>query len=199
MRGNSHVVIAAAAYVALWVRPLALGPEQVAPAALSAPFLPTDIAALGAGTAVVALAALAPDLDKAGSGAARLGGLPTRVLAWGLEHTVGHRGPLHGALAIVAVYLLAGALGGAVGVGGLGAVAAFGWAAHLLADAVTVRGVPLLWPLPFRLRLPPFLTTGSLGETLAVAATVLASGWWAATSDRASELVRAVVLLGTGS
>jgi hypothetical protein len=38
--------------------------------------------------------------------------------------------------------------------------------------------VPLLWPLPLRLRLPPGVVTGSLAEQLVVLAALLLCGWW---------------------
>lgn len=59
----------------------------------------------------------------------------------------------------------------------------YGWAAHVLADAVTDRGVPLLWPLwRRRVRLPYGLgpATGGVGEALMVAVGLLACGGWIA-------------------
>ena len=47
---------------------------------------------------------------------------------------------------------------------------AFGWVAHLLTDAWTVHGVPLFWPLnAARVRLPPWLSTGSRMEAVVLA------------------------------
>lgn len=43
---------------------------------------------------------------------------------------------------------------------------ALGWAAHLLADCLTVEGLRPLWPLPLRLAGP--IKTGGLLETLTV-------------------------------
>jgi inner membrane protein len=73
---------------------------------------------------------------------------------------ISHRGPTH----TLAFALVVGAVGGGVGFGAASAlgvdptrVAAFGFAvgalavlAHLLADALTPAGVPLLWPLSGR-------------------------------------------------
>lgn len=43
---------------------------------------------------------------------------------------------------------------------------AIGWAAHLLADCLTVEGLRPLWPLPFHFR--GFVRTSGLSETLVV-------------------------------
>lgn len=59
-----------------------------------------------------------------------------------------------------------------------------GYAAHIAGDALTVGGVPLLWPLPTRIAMPVLGRTGSLREAgLAVALSVyvlvaLALLWW---------------------
>ena len=74
-------------------------------------------------------------------------------------------------------------LGVSLGVVNLGALVGYGWAAHVLADALTDRGVPLLWPLwRRRVRLPYGLgpATGGWGETLTVVAMLLVCGWWGA-------------------
>jgi inner membrane protein len=59
---------------------------------------------------------------------------------------------------------------------------AFGWASHLLLDALTPAGVPLLWPLPARVRLPPGITTGGLLEQVVVALGLLLCLVWASGS-----------------
>jgi membrane-bound metal-dependent hydrolase YbcI (DUF457 family) len=66
-------------------------------------------------------------------------------------------------------------------VSGLGLLVGYGWAAHVLADALTDRGVPLLWPLWRRpVRLPWGLgpATGGAGEAAVVVAWLLACGGW---------------------
>jgi hypothetical protein len=81
---------------------------------------------------------------------------------------------------------LAAVLGARLGVAGLGLLVGYGWAAHVQADALTDRGVPLLWPLrPLwrrRVRLPWGLgpATGGKGEAAVVVAGLLACGGWIA-------------------
>jgi membrane-bound metal-dependent hydrolase YbcI (DUF457 family) len=53
--------------------------------------------------------------------------------------------------------------------GWLPLAAALGCLAHALADALTVEGVPLLWPWPRYLSVPLVGETGSIRETAAVA------------------------------
>jgi membrane-bound metal-dependent hydrolase YbcI (DUF457 family) len=166
MLGRSHLVLAGAAYVAL-----TLHPTETPYGTLTAPLLGglTDdqAANLLLSFLIAAGCGLAPDIDKAGSTASRSLGIPTRVLSWGIERSFGHRGGFHSALAAVLSYLLGDLVGGLLGVSGLGALVAFGWAMHLITDAWTVHGVPLLWPLsPARLRLPPWLSTGSAMEAV---------------------------------
>jgi membrane-bound metal-dependent hydrolase YbcI (DUF457 family) len=137
--------------------------------------------ALSAG--VVALAALAPDLDHAGSTLARVAGPVSRALPRGLSRLLKHRGPLHSPLAALTAGVLAGLLGARLGVTGLGPLVGYGWAAHVLTDALTDRGVPLLWPLRRRpVRLPWGLgpATGGTGEAVVVLAGLLACGGWIA-------------------
>lgn len=140
------------------------------------------------------LGSLLPDADRAGSRIyrarrverrmwpvrllGRIARLPLRLLIM-----LGHRGLTHSLLACAAVAALASLLSTdlAVGIG-------VGYLAHVLADACTPGGVPLLAPLS-RKRLhvlprPARIPTGSLRELLvavaltagAVAATVFLSG-----------------------
>lgn len=174
MLGRSHLTLAGAAYGALTLRPIETpyGP-------LAAPLLgglTTDQTAnLVLSFLIAAACGLAPDIDKAGSTASRSLGIPTRVLSWGIERSFGHRGGFHSLLAAALAYLLADLLGGLAGLTGLGALVAFGWAAHLLTDAWTVHGVPLFWPLSTaRVRLPPRLSTGSFMEAVMLVLTLAA-------------------------
>ena len=99
-----------------------------------------------------------------------------------MASTLRHRGPLHSGLAVLGAGVLAQLLGVWLGVVGLGALVAYGWAAHVLADALTDRGVPLLWPLwRRRVRLPYGIgpATGGWGEMLVVVTMLALCGWWA--------------------
>jgi membrane-bound metal-dependent hydrolase YbcI (DUF457 family) len=143
MLAHSHVVIACAGWWAIWERP---------PSALAGvvPHTKSDLVALAATTAVVAFAALLPDLDHPRGALARyrlgrkgsvLGFVrPLAPVSAVLRWEFGHRGGLHSLLAAGVVYL-AGAqfLGPLIGV-----ALAWGYVAHLFADALTREGVPLL-------------------------------------------------------
>ena len=77
---------------------------------------------------------------------------------------------------MILAYIVGNLAGGIFGLTGLGGLVAFGWGVHLLTDAWTVHGVPLFWPITSaRVRLPPWLSTGSMMEAvvLVMALTVL--------------------------
>jgi hypothetical protein len=76
--------------------------------------------------------------------------LGTSVVTQRLEpwHWVEHRGPLH---APIMVPLVGGIIWLLVGNPPLGLAVGAGWASHLLADAPTYRGLPLLWPYSKRM------------------------------------------------
>jgi inner membrane protein len=144
---------------------------------------PDPVVAVALSAGVAALAALAPDLDHAGSTLARFAGPVSWALARGLARLLKHRGSLHSALAAVAAGVLAALLGQRLGLAGLGLLVGYGWASHVLADALTDRGVPLLWPLRRRRVRPPWglgPATGGRGEAAVVVAGLLACGGWIA-------------------
>lgn len=167
MLGRSHLLLAGAAYAALAVRPLETPLGRVTAPVLGGPSISDGPSALALSCAVAALCGLGPDLDKAGSTAARSLGVITRVLSWGIERGLGHRKAFHSLVGIALGFLVGELVGETLGLTGLGGLVAFGWAVHLLTDAWTVRGVPLLWPLPIGpLKLPPWISTGSWAEHL---------------------------------
>lgn len=53
-----------------------------------------------------------------------------------------------------------------------------GFASHLILDAATKNGVQILWPLPFKLKLPPNVRTGGAGETVVFAALIVSTIYW---------------------
>jgi inner membrane protein len=136
-------------------------------------------APLLAGGIVAGLAGLLPDIDHPHAAVGRL--LPR----WWHRLTPGHRGPTHSlawCLALAAaVHAANSALNGA-GAGPLLALAVLaGSLSHVLADGLTVAGVPLWWP--FRRRRAVLLgalafRTRSWAEALVVAGVVVAVGWW---------------------
>jgi inner membrane protein len=178
---RSHIVLAVVPYLALLSHPPATpGPPPVLavpPGETSSD--PVVLVALSAG--IVALAALAPDIDHARGSIGRAAGVPGRVTAGVVSRVLKHRGPLHSALAALVAGVVAELLGERFGATGLGVLVGFGWASHVLADALTDRGVPLLWPLwRRRVRLPFGLgiaTGGGAEAVIVVAALLLCAGW----------------------
>lgn len=115
--------------------------------------------------ALATLFSLAPDIDHPASWASRRAGvlaLPFRLLS--------HRGFTHSlvALLLLRVLLLASGLPGLLVVAILA-----GYASHIFADFLTVRGVKAWWPIPWRVGLPPALAVGGPVEYLIAAASVL--------------------------
>lgn len=101
------------------------------------------------------ISALLPDIDKFNSKMGRA----APVLSILINIIFGHRGFLHSLLAAGLIYLLTLKL--------LPAYALYclaGYLSHLLLDCLTPSGVPLLWPIPFRFRIP-VIKTGSILET----------------------------------
>jgi membrane-bound metal-dependent hydrolase YbcI (DUF457 family) len=164
MMGRSHLLLAGAAYIALAARPVETPYGTLAAPVLGGVMDDSSVRLL-VSFVIATACGLAPDIDKRGSWASRSLGIPTRLLSWGIEHSFGHRGGFHSLLALALAYALGNLLGGLLGVTGLGGLIAFGWGVHLLTDAWTVHGVPLFWPLTvMRVRLPPWLSTGSIME-----------------------------------
>jgi len=138
----------------------------------------TGASMLAAGI-VAAFAALLPDLDHPHSVVGRL--LPR----WWHRLTPGHRGPTHSlvwcaGLAVVADLANSAVTGEPAGLRRALALLA-GALSHVLADGLTVAGVPLWWP--FRRRRWVFLgalafRTRSWPEALVVLAVVAGVGWW---------------------
>src|SRR6266511_1264780 len=112
-----------------------------------------------AGGVVACIAAVLPDLDHPKSAVGQL--LPR----WWHRLTPGHRGPTHSLLWCFALALLAGAL------------------SHVVADGLTVAGVPLWWPLRRRhvvlLGMLAF-PTHSWREHVVVLGVVAAVAYWVA-------------------
>ena len=132
-----------------------------------------------AGGIVGGLAGLLPDVDHPHSAVGRL--LPR----WWHRLTPGHRGPTHSLAWCLAVAVLAYVGNSAVNgqpAGPLLALAVLaGSLSHVLADGLTVAGVPLWWP--FRRRRAVFLgvlafRTRSWAEALVVLGVVAGVGYW---------------------
>lgn len=180
MRGHTHALMGLAAAAAV---------HQMRP------FLPAAGLELVCALGLAAFGGLLPDVDSDESeirqitGTARHSGCLGQFVS---AVAPGHRGLTHSALAVLAVAALAWWARRWVPWGYSEALV-IGYASHLVADALTRAGVPLLWPVPARLGLLPRglrLTTGTLPEyLLAVGVGVwlwlysglpraLTYGWW---------------------
>ena len=138
--------------------------------------------AVGATLGAIAIGALLPDLDHPRAYLAQLrlarSGLFSVVRPFGLPASVlhsqfGHRGGMHSLLAVVVIVVGLNAVGTEAGIHGLGYAIGWGYALHLLADMLTIRGVPLFWPVSsdnVGTPSPLSVRTGSLGESLLLCA-----------------------------
>ncbi len=106
------------------------------------------------GVAVAGVASLLPDIDTPHS---KLGG-KIKPISRVLNMTLGHRGVLHSLLGTAIFYILAMLI-----IPEYSLYFLVGYLSHILLDALTIQGVPLLYPTPKKLRLPLF-NTGSLAE-----------------------------------
>ena len=123
---------------------------------------------LCAGAAVVG--ALLPDLDAEESTIKRELGLVGRVGS-GILRLIGvkHRGATHWGIVGLGILILSILLGLKTGYVDVGLAFGSGYLSHLLADALTIQGVALLWPYPKNSHLLPGILrirTGSPIETL---------------------------------
>jgi inner membrane protein len=118
---------------------------------------PLSIAALGALGGVVAMV---PDIDHPQSAIRRKTGVLGSLAAVGMSH----RGITHTVPAVLLFGLLASLVGGPL----ILIVVSMAYASHLVLDACTPSGVPLLWPLTNRrmhlLPHPLWVRTGSMRE-----------------------------------
>jgi len=184
MLGHTHVVIATATWGAFWWRPLTLGSTAIAaPEATFGAGVPPVLSSLLA----VSLGALLPDIDHPRAllaqwkPAGRGGPLglwrliqPLVLPSLLVRETLGHRGALHSILAGVAVCTAVEYLAIITVAPGFGRALAWGYAAHLLADMLTRRGVPIAWPFTRRrvgFPRPITVRTGGFGEAIYLAAT----------------------------
>ena len=111
--------------------------------------------ALCVGAAI--LGALVPDLDAEESSIQGEMGAASDFIR-GVLMLVGvkHRGVLHSGLAVVLVLVLGALMGWRLGYPDVGLAFGLGYFSHVvLADAMTIHGVPLLWPLKIQFHLLP--------------------------------------------
>lgn len=174
MTGKSHATIGVVTYASVWAN--ALG-------ALHAPVLggTHSVLALPVALSLVLLGALLPDIDHPESSLANeeVIGIPVlKPLAWLIGRVFGHRGITHSLVALVAVIALGQAPMLPWAWANLGWLIGWGYASHLVADALTKQGIPLFWPLPASVGFPPLrglrFRTGTWREGFVVAALTLA-------------------------
>lgn len=159
MKGGSHVLIGwSATYAAhRFTMPLAVSPVDW-------------LFVLGAAS----IGALLPDVDSDESAirqathTARSNGCLGRLASLVISAiTGGHRNFTHTFAAWAMVTVLASMIGIQFHALNISLAYSIGYLCHLLADALTIRGVPLLWPLNFDVHLLPRplrIRTGSFSE-----------------------------------
>lgn len=103
---------------------------------------------------VSGVSALLPDIDIPTSKVGRASPIISNII----NITFGHRGLFHSLLVAGLIYLLVLKFFPAYSIYCL-----IGYLSHLLLDCLTPAGVPLLWPIPYRFRLP-VIKTGSVME-----------------------------------
>ncbi len=150
----SHVLVGAGAWVA---------------AARLGGMVSGDALAVGAAMA----GSLLPDIDHPSSWLGRR----LWVVSKPLSKLIGHRGLTHSLLAVVGGLALVQAIHPSTVVARLAEPLVVGYLSHLAADALTPAGVPLLWPLKRRFRLPLCASGGAM-ELLVVLAFLAAVGWF---------------------
>jgi membrane-bound metal-dependent hydrolase YbcI (DUF457 family) len=194
MMGRSHLALTAAGYVALSLHPLVtpLGRFQAPQLSGSWPGYGQAgvVAAIAVGAAVAGVTSLSADIDQPGSKASRSLGWPSYLVSSIIRVLAGHRGITHSIWPAIGLAMLGNALGSQIGVHGLGEVLAFGYAGALLLDAWTAEGIVPLYPLPWRLRIPPGFRVGGLTEVAMLALGLAVCAWWAAGAPDVLHLAR---------
>ena len=185
MLGHSHAVMGfatLAAVQAATVRAQAVG-DLAQPLIQAHPVQTIAIGEVPAGWlicgAAAILGALMPDLDAEDSAILRDIGIWGGLVKIGMHiFGVKHRGVLHSGAAILAIVVLAGMVGSWLGYRDVGLAFALGYFSHVaIADAMTISGVPILWPHNFRLHLLPRfmrIRTGGVVEKLVVTVVMVA-------------------------
>ena len=102
---------------------------------------------------VSGVSALLPDIDTPTSKVGRASPVVSTIV----NITFGHRGLFHSLLAAGLIYLLVLKFFPTYSIYCL-----IGYLSHLLLDCLTPAGLPLLWPIPFRFRIPVIKTASVL-------------------------------------
>lgn len=149
MRYNTHLMGGVATVAALY----AIAPEATVEVGL----------AMTAGTLI---GSLFPDIDHKGS----FIGKRLKLLSFLVRMTTGHRGATHAPILLVALSIALLFVGNLFGFGQMwlfGIIGFFcGAISHVLLDALTPAGVPLMYPFSKESTNFAKIKTGSFGETL---------------------------------
>lgn len=113
---------------------------------------------------VSGVSALLPDIDIPTSKVGRASPIISTII----NIAFGHRGLFHSLLAAGLIFLLILKFFPAYSLYCL-----IGYLSHLLLDCLTPAGVPLLWPIPFRFRVPIIKTGSVMKIVLLVGITIL--------------------------
>jgi membrane-bound metal-dependent hydrolase YbcI (DUF457 family) len=196
MMGRSHLSLTAAAYIGLSVHPVVTPLGRFQAPQLQAPWLDfgqaTAVLVIGVGAAIAAVTSLGADVDQPGSKASRSLGPLSYAFSWLIRLLAGHRGITHSIWPAIGLAVLGGAFGARIGVRGLGEVLAFGYAGALLLDAWTAEGIVPLYPLPWRLRLPPGFRVGSFAEVSVLTMSLALCTWWTVGAPDPARLAHAI-------
>ena len=125
------------------------------------------------GTAVIA--SLAPDIDHPDSWIGRR----LFVIAYPLSFIIRHRGVTHSFLVMASLTALGSLYTAPTTMMPAPWASAFlvGYGAHLLGDAVTAGGIPLLWPWKRSFALSPGIKTGTLQEIALILAFLMGAAF----------------------
>lgn len=171
MRGHTHALFGLAAVVAVDQLTQFIQPHIIRD-------VPVGLVAC-AGAAI--LGALAPDIDAEDSSIKRELGLAGSAASLGLRLAgVKHRGLTHSGIIAGLVPAAAWLFAGRFGYEDVGLAFGLGYLSHVaVADALTISGVPLLWPLPGRFHLLPRplrIRTGGAAEVVVFALAAVGLG-----------------------
>lgn len=138
MIGKTHIFIGLATIAAIDAATGFVEPHLVQ-AIPAGPFLCIFAGVLGA---------LAPDLDAEEGSQIQyeMGGAGVAISGWLQSFGVQHRGLTHYGVTTVVVIAVVGILGWLLGYMDVGLAFGLGYLSHVLADSMTIKGTPLLWP-----------------------------------------------------
>lgn len=129
-------------------------------------------------TGIAGIAALLPDLDDPNSRVGRMVPVIPRLI----KTTIGHRGALHSLLGAICFTFITSAVlqhwnTQAYVYYQFVSVITVGYVSHLIADSLTPRGVPWLWPVGKHFGLPIIQTGGFMERMVVFPSLLVLYGW----------------------